>query len=79
MSSLTNCIIIYKPIQIVWLIKDIEGYGFGNDKHLYNLKTAHCIRQISNNGCIGYKIKGEFYSLTTLRNMLYKPKQNCIF
>ena len=79
MSSLTNYITIYKPIRIVWIIKNIEGYGFGDDKLLYNLKTAHCIKQISNNGCLGYKIKGKFYSLQVLRNMLCKPNQTCIF
>ena len=75
MSSLTNYITIYKPIQIVWLIKNIEGYGFGNDKLLYNLKTAKVIKQISNNGCLGYKIKGKFYSLKNLKLMLYKPNK----
>lgn len=60
----------------MWLVRNIEGYGFGDDKLLYNLKTAHCIKQISNNGCIGYKISGRFYSLSVLRKHLYSPPKN---
>jgi hypothetical protein len=65
--------IIYKPIKIVWYITGIDGFGFGSDKVLYNLKTCRNKKQISNNGSIGYTIQGKFYSLPKLKLMLYKP------
>ena len=35
---------IIKHIEIVWLINGIDGYGFGDDKQLYNLKTGRKIK-----------------------------------
>lgn len=46
--------LIYKPIKVVWLIKGVDGYGFGTDKILYNLKTCRAKKQIYNNGSIGH-------------------------
>ena len=66
--------IIYKPVKISWLIHGVDGYGFGDDKILYNLKTCRIKKQVYNNGSIGYKFGDKFYSLTKLRSMLYKPK-----
>lgn len=32
--------IIYKPIEIKWMIMGYPNYGFGTDKSLYSLKTG---------------------------------------
>ena len=47
---------IIKHIEIVWLINGIDGYGFGNDKQLYNLKTERKIKQSMNCCSIGFWI-----------------------
>lgn len=62
-------------IEILWLIKDFDGYGFGKDKNLYNLKTGRKLKQCYNSGSIGYWFGKEFKTLTVLRKMLYKPKK----
>jgi len=64
--------IINKPIEIIYAISEIAGYGFGKDKLLYNLKTKHIKKQCYNNGSIGYWLNGKFYSLKKLRPMLTK-------
>jgi hypothetical protein len=33
------------------------------------------LKQVLKNACIGYNIRGKFYSLTKLRKHLVKPKQ----
>ena len=45
-----------------------------------NSKTGRIIKQVYNNGCIGYSIKGKFYSLKYLRTKLEKIKEiDCPF
>jgi hypothetical protein len=67
-------------INIIWVIKGIDGYGFGKDKCLYNLKTGRKLKQCLNNSCIGYWIAGKFYSIKKLRSLVYKPsKEYCPF
>jgi hypothetical protein len=45
-----------------------------------NLKTGRVLKQVYNNSCIGYNIKGKFSSLTRLRKELEKiPKKSCPF
>ena len=56
-----------------------------NEEHNYvwttcgkcvNIKTGRVIKQVYNNSCIGYNIKGKFVSLTKLRKELEKiPKK----
>ena len=36
----------------------------------YNTKTSRLIKQVYNSGCIGYSIKGKFYSLKYLKTKL---------
>ena len=68
--------IITIEIKIIWHIKDIANYGFGNDKNLYNLKTCRRLKQCYNNGSIGYWIGKYFYSLKKLKTLIYKPKKD---
>lgn len=67
-------------IDIVWDIKNIEGYAFGTDKKLYNLKRGVAKKQCCNNGSIGYWINRQFYTLKALKPLLYKKtKTFCPF
>jgi hypothetical protein len=45
-------------------------YKFTTCKKLFNNKTGRRIKQVYNNSCIGYNIRGKFYSLTRLRKDL---------
>ncbi len=49
-------------------------YVWNNYNECFNLKTGRRIKQVSNNGAIGYNIKGKFRSLKSLRSLLRKPK-----
>jgi len=50
-------------------------YVFTSDKICINSKTGRKIKQVMKNRCIGYIIKGKFYSLTFLRKHLRKPQK----
>lgn len=50
-------------------------YKFTKHKECFNAKTGRRIKQVSNNGSIGYIIRGKFYSLTKLKSHLIKPKK----
>lgn len=52
------------------VVKDIVD----NDLQL-GLVPNKQIKQVSNNGCIGYNIRGVFKSLHSLRNQIIKIKQ----
>lgn len=41
----------------------------------FNVKTGRQIKQVYNNGCIGYSINGKFKSLKKLRTQLVKIKE----
>jgi hypothetical protein len=46
----------------------------------FNVKTGREIKQVYNNGCIGYSINGKFKSLKYLRSNLVKiVKLDCPF
>lgn len=70
---------IFIPVEIVWFIKGIDGYGFGKDKNLYNFKLTRKVKQSTNGGSIGYWIGKKFYSLNKLRPLLYKKEIDCPF
>ena len=57
---------------IKYFIDFAPNYGWTNDNKCFNLKTNRQIKQVYNNGCIGYSIKGKVYSLHKLRNHLVK-------
>lgn len=65
---------IYKQVEIRWEIKGISGYGFGNDKALYNLQRGTKVKQTLKNGCVGYWIQGRFKSVNQLKPLLIRPK-----
>ena len=75
-----NTLLITKHIEIIYHIKDIGGYGFGKDKLLYNLKTAHNIRMTLNGSTKGFWIGKRFLTLNKLRPLLIRPVNfNCPF
>jgi len=51
-------------------------YVWNQYNECFNLRTGRKIKQVIKNGCIGYSIKGKFLSLTKLRPLLRKPKEN---
>lgn len=53
-------------------------YKWSEDNQCFNVKTGRKIKQVYNNGCIGYSIKGKFMSLTFLRQHLKKIKKEKI-
>ena len=69
-----NRLSITKHIEIRWEILGIDGYGFGNDKNLYNLKTGRLIKKTINCYSYGYWIGKKFYTLNKLKSMLVRPK-----
>lgn len=60
-------------IEVAWLIEGIDGYGFGKDKKLYNLKTSKNIRMTIKGYTKGFQIKNKFYTLNKLKPLLIKP------
>lgn len=70
--------IIYKSIEIKWMITGYSNYGFGTDKSLYNLKTGRKLNQSYNNGSIGYWFNRKFISLKSLKHLIYKPKKQIV-
>tara|TARA_R110000744_G_scaffold304316_1_gene412847 strand:+ start:46 stop:270 length:225 start_codon:yes stop_codon:yes gene_type:complete len=50
-------------------------YKFTKTKECFNGKTGRKIKQVYKNRCIGYNIRGKFYSLTRLKKHLVKPKK----
>ena len=51
-------------------------YKFTTCNLLFNNKTGRKIKQVYNNNCIGYNIRGKFYSLTKLRSKLEVIPEN---
>lgn len=64
-------------ISITYTIKYVlsfaDNYCWTTNNKCFNLKTKREIKQVYNNGCIGYSIKGKFHSLKYLRGKLIKP------
>lgn len=66
--------------SIKYVISFADYYVFNQYKECYNLRTNRRIKKVRKGGSIGYVIKGKFYSLTTLRKYLAKPKkEECPF
>jgi hypothetical protein len=65
---------ITKHIEIRWEIEGIEGYFFGDDKNLYNIKTGRIIKQTINCYSNGYWIKKKFYTFGKLKPLLTRPQ-----
>lgn len=61
-------------------LKFADNYQWTVCNKCFNVKTGRRIKQVYNNGCIGYSIKGKFHSLKYLRTQLEKiPKMECPF
>ena len=77
---LTTMQSITKHIEIIWMINGIDGYGFGSDKQLYNIKTERKIKQSMNCCSVGFWIGKKFITASKIKTMLIKhTKQNCQF
>jgi hypothetical protein len=61
-------------------LKYYHNYVWTTCGKCINTHTGRLIKQVYNNSCIGYNIKGKFMSLTKLRKELEKiPKNICPF
>ena len=49
-----------------------ENYQWTKDGKCFNSKTNRQIKQCYNSGCVGYNIRGRFYSLKYLRTRMQK-------
>ena len=69
-----------KSISISYTLKYelffASNYRWTKCGKCFNIKTGRQIKQVYNNGCIGYSIKGKFKSLYYLRKHLIKIKEN---
>jgi len=65
---------------LVYQLNFANNYQWSKCGKCFNIKTGRQIKQTLNSGCIGYNIKGRFYSATFLRNKLELiPKQSTPF
>jgi len=66
-------------ISITYTIKYVvsfaPNYVFTEHDECFNSKTGRRIKQVYNNGSIGYNICGKFYSVSKLRKYLVKPNK----
>jgi hypothetical protein len=51
-------------------LKFAKNYWWTTCGKCYNTQRGKLIKQVYNSGCLGYNIKGKFYSLTKLRDEL---------
>lgn len=66
-------------VKIIWYIKGYDDYGFGTDKSLYNIQRCRKVKQVYNNGSIGYILNSKFVSLKKLKPLLYHMKTKLPF
>jgi hypothetical protein len=57
-----------------WELDFAPEYKFTTCKKCINTKTGRQIKKAYNSRCLGYNIRGKFYSLTFLRQHLVRPK-----
>ena len=58
---------------VLYQLDFANEYKFTKNKECFNNKTGRKIKQVYKNRCIGYNIRGKFYSLTKLKKHLVKP------
>jgi hypothetical protein len=63
---------ITETLETTYFIKGFDDYAFCNDKNLYNIKRGRKVKKVYNNGCVGFNLKGKFYSLNRIKPLLYK-------
>ena len=61
---------------VYWELDFSTEYKWTKCGKCFNFKTGRQIKQVYKSRCIGYNIKGKFYSLTKLRNHLVKIKNH---
>ena len=61
-------------LKIKFILDFAPYYAWVLDNKCYNMRTGKFIKQVSNNGSIGYIIEGKFRSLAYLRPRLVKQK-----
>jgi len=59
---------------LIWELDFAPNYKWSKCGCCFNVKTGKQIKQVYNNGSIGYNISGKFKSLNYLRNHLVKIK-----
>ena len=65
---------------LIYEIDFAQNYRWTKCKKCFNIKTGRQIKQVYNNGCIGYNINGKFYSLYKLKKHIQKIKNiDCPF
>ena len=64
MSTITTKVTVY------WQLKFANHYKFTKNGRCFNARTGNEIKQVLKSRCLGYNIKGKFYSLTRLRDQL---------
>ena len=57
---------------LYYQLKFANWYKWTKCGMCFNIRTCRQIKQVYNSGCIGYNIKGRFYSLKYLRTQLEK-------
>ena len=67
-----NCISI--SYTLIWELDFAPNYKWSKCGKCFNSKTNKQIKQVYNNGSIGYNINGSFKSLNYLRKHLVKIK-----
>ena len=60
---------------LIYELSFAQNYQWTKDGKCFNIKTGRQIKQVLNSGCIGYCIKGRFYSLKFLRPQLQKIRE----
>ena len=58
-----------------WELDFAPEYKFTTCKKCINEKTERQIKKVYNSRCLGYNIRGRFYSLTFLRKHLVRPEK----
>lgn len=63
---------------LVYQLKFANQYQWTADGKCFNVQKGTQLKQCYNAGCIGYNIKGRFYSLKYLRTQLEKIPINIL-
>ena len=61
----------YKP---KWQIKGMPEYQFA-DKKLFNVQRGKEINKVLNGYTLGYNLRGKFYSLSAIKNMIERIEE----
>lgn len=62
--------VIDRKVAVYYQLKFANHYKWSKCGKCFNTKTEREIKQVYKSRCLGYNIKGKFYSLTYLRTQL---------